>query len=129
VVLGRAGQVGVPHVDARRRGREVDGELHPGGERRAVGVLDAQHAQPHVAGAVGAAGRVLGAPGAVEEVEPEVRQMGLDRAVAVRVGHGAVAPRRPGGHPARVGAADRLGELLDLPRSELLGPEWVCVPV
>ena len=91
---GGAGQVGVPDVDVRRRGGQVDGEVDPAGERRAVGALHAQDPQPRVARVLGARGSSVGSPLPVEQVEAVVGEVRLDRAVAVHVEHAPRAPRR-----------------------------------
>ena len=89
--------------------------MDPAGERRPVGAVHAQHPQPRVARVLLAERVVGGVALPVEEVEAVVREVRLDRAVAVHVEHPPPAPSRARRHERFVRFADRLRELLDLP--------------
>ena len=121
VLRRRDGEVAVPDVDVGRGGRQVDREVDPAGERRAVQAVDAQDPQSRVARVLGAA-RVVGRVAlAVEQVEAVVGEVRLDRAVAVHVEHAPGAPRGADRHALGVRLADRARELLDLPVGQAVG--------
>ena len=99
----------------------MDREVDPAGERPAVQAVHAQDPQSRVARVLGAARVVCLVALAIEEVEAVVREVRLDRAVAVHVEYAPGAPRGTDRHALGMRLADRARELLDLPIGQAVG--------